>query len=124
MNKTLFIKLICFFAMVFLVTSCGGGGGSDDDSSSKTVSISWTANLESGVNSTGGGYKIYYSDTSGVDASSASSVDVPYVSGSSAPTSVDVELSAGTYYIKIAAYSALNTGGSDLSDEVSLTVSE
>lgn len=82
-----------------------------------TVRVSWTANREAAVNTTGGGYRVYYSTTSGFDTATADYVDVPYVAGPTSPTSVDIpNFMAGTYYFKIAAFSALNppgqTGGS------------
>lgn len=123
MGKNPISVMVMLIVVAFLLTACGSDSSSGD-SSKKTVTISWTANKESGVNRSGGGYQIYYSTTSGFDAGSASSVDVPYESGSSAPTSVDIDLKEGTYYFRIAAYSAINTGGSGLSDEVSFTVVE
>ena len=134
-NNLLFryINLFLIFLITIILSSCGGSGGGgggggdatgDASDTSKTVTISWNANLESAVNSTSGGYKIYYSTVSGFAISSATSVDVPYVSGSYAPTSVDISLEPGTYYFKIIAYSAINTDGSEPSDQIALTVSE
>ena len=140
MGNYLFFRPINLFAVLLItviLTSCGGssggGGGSGDASGdgngggsviTKTVTISWNANLESAVNSTGGGYKVYYSTTSGFAIGSAISVDVPYTSGSYAPTSTDISLEPGTYYFKIVAYSGINTDGSEPSDQISLAVSE
>jgi len=78
-----------------------------------TVNISWSANPETAVNRSGGGYKVYYSSTSGFNLSDAdvTEIDVPYISGSTAPTSTQVQLLTGTYYIRIIAYSALNALG-------------
>jgi hypothetical protein len=60
---------------------------------------------------------------------SATLTNVPYVSGSSAPTSVTISnLAAGTYYIKVVAFSALIPPGgssgstSQASSEISITV--
>ena len=134
-NNLLFryINLFLIILITVILTSCGGssggGGGSGDASGDaivnlKTVTISWNANLETAVNSTSGGYKVYYSTTSGFAIGSATSVDVPYTSGSYAPTSTDISLEPGTYYFKIVAYSGINRDGSEPSDQLSLTVSE
>ncbi|MBY0415530.1 MAG: hypothetical protein K2Q18_15260 [Bdellovibrionales bacterium] len=77
-----------------------------------SVEIAWTANKEKAVNTTGGGYKIYYSKTTPVDITTSSFVDVPYVSGASAPvTKIISTLTAGMTYFKVVAYSALNAPG-------------
>ncbi|MEI6080526.1 MAG: hypothetical protein WCQ53_07820, partial [bacterium] len=56
-------------------------------------------------------YIVYYSTSQGFDTSSASSVDVPYVSGSLAPVSTVVPLASGTtWYIKVVAYGNSITG--------------
>lgn len=80
---------------------------------SPSVDVTWTANREKAVNMAGGGYKVYYSRTSGFDISSATFVDVPYVSGATAPTTrTFTNLLYGTTYFKVVAYSALNAPGS------------
>ena len=76
----------------------------------KNVTVSWTANRETTVNMVGGGYVVYYSNTQGFDASSASNVDVPYVSGATAPTTTTIKANTGTWYIKVAAYGNSITG--------------
>lgn len=78
-----------------------------------SVEVSWTANREKAVNKTGGGYRVFYSRTSGFDTSSASYYDVPYVSGPTAPVSrVFTNLLIGSTYFKVSAYSNLNAPGS------------
>ena len=99
--------------IVLSLSGCGGGGG---DVPSITV-ISWDANREFSVNSPGGGYRVYYSTNPGFDISTANIVDVPFVSGPAAPTSIVIPLSSGTYYIKVVAYSTLNSAGSQPSQE-------
>lgn len=91
--------------------------------------ITWSANHESAVNRTGGGYKIYYSKTSGFSICSADYAKVSYSSGSSSPTQVTIcNLDATTYYFKVVAFSSLNaygaTGGSSsqASTETSVTL--
>lgn len=98
--------------------------------SSTEILISWDANREKAVNSTHGGYKVYYSQTPGFELNSATMIDVPYVSGPLAPTSTKLtNLVSGTYYLRIIAYSGLTLPGSstfavsDPSPEVSFSVS-
>jgi hypothetical protein len=93
------------------------------------ILVSWTANREKAVNTTGGGYKIYYSTSTPVNTSTASNVDVPYVSGSSTPSSrLITGLTCGTWYFRVVAYSALHPSGSLVasrsidSSEVTVTV--
>jgi hypothetical protein len=75
----------------------------------RTVVLHWTANREAAVNTTGGGYKVYYSQAAGFSIPVADVLDVPYASGSAAPTTASVTLSPGVYYFRVAAYSALNS---------------
>ncbi len=73
-----------------------------------SIQLFWSANHEKAVNSPGGGYRVYYSQTPGFDITTASWVDVPYQSGLNAPTSTTIpNLSPGSYYIKVVAYAAL-----------------
>ena len=93
-----------------------------------TVQVSWTANREAAVNRAGGGYRVYYSKTSNFNVETASYVNVPYVSGATAPTSANINnLQVGTYYFKIVAYSNLNrpgsTGGSTSTPSTQFSVS-
>lgn len=81
-----------------LVAACGGG---------TDVRVSWTANREAAVNKSGGGYKVYYSKTPGFDIAGAKSRNVPYQSGQTASSSATLNLSSGTYYIKVIAYSSI-----------------
>lgn len=86
----------------FMLPACGGGGGGGGGSSSHPVTISWTANRESAVNSVGGGYR--------VSISGQAPIDVPYVSpGPLAPTSVTTTLVTGSYTVTVIAYSALSS---------------
>lgn len=79
----------------------GGGGASPTEI--RSVTIRWTANRESGVNSVGGGYKVFISGRP--------EIDVPYTSGAAAPTSATVPLATGTYTVTIRAYAALDAAG-------------
>ena len=113
-------KLLWGFVCLLLL-SCGGGGGGPQ-SINAAVQVSWVANREAAVNAAGGGYKVYYSKTSGFNVASASFVDVPYVSGPTAPTTTTLTLSSGTNFVKVVAYSTLNPGGSAPSAQVSVSV--
>lgn len=110
-------KLILVFCLIlFSITACGGGGSSPP--TLHTVTISWTANLEVAVNRAGGGYT--------VNISGQPAIDVPYVSGPLAPTSITTSLFTGNYTVTIVAYSALNppggTNGSVSAASSSITV--
>lgn len=121
-----------YFYRVYATNAAGDSGFSNEASATTgaSVLISWDRNPETAVNRAGGGYKVYYSSNSGFNPGDfgVTEIDVPYVSGASAPTSVLISLSSGTYYIKIAAYSALNapdtTGGSvsKVTPQILLTV--
>jgi hypothetical protein len=94
-----------------------------------SIAVSWNANREKAVNMAGGGYLVYYSTSSPVNTSTASYVDVPYVSGATAPTSTMITgLSCGKWYFAVVAYSALHPSGSSsgsrsiASSEVAVTV--
>ena len=98
-------------------------------SSSITIpcTVSWTPNREKAVNSINGGYRLYYS-TSHIPATGfegVTHVDIPYVSGSWAPTSKTLDLGpgAGTWYIRVTGYSGLNGGSaSQPSTETSVVI--
>lgn len=117
--------------LVFLLAAGCGGGGSGGGTPppppapSATVQVSWTENPESAVNTAGGGYRVYYSQTAGFSPADAgvTVLDVPYVSGPTAPTSASVALASGTYFVKVAAFSALRSGSESApSAETSVTV--
>lgn len=118
----LHLFLIPFALLTLLIAGCsgGGGGGGGSSSTESTVAVSWNANRESGVNSTGGGYRVYHSTTAGFDIGGADVVDVPHASGTT-PTSTTLTLSSGTHYIKVVAYSALNPTGSTPSSQIAVT---
>ncbi|MCX6112417.1 MAG: hypothetical protein NTY22_03915 [Proteobacteria bacterium] len=121
LRKNIIFLLMAFLPFYFAGCSgCGGGAG-------KSVTVSWTANNEVTVNTSGGGYIVYYSDKQGFDTSSADSVDVPYESGSKAPISTTLSLTPGTWYIKVAAYGNSITGNkvhSSSSNEYTLQVAD
>ena len=89
-----------------LLAGCGGGGGSSTPRpiTNHSVTISWAANHETGVNSAGGGYHVMISGQA--------PIDVPYVSGPTAPTSAPpVILQTGTYSVTVTAFAALDKLG-------------
>ena len=111
--------------VLLLLVSCGGGGGSSPppvNPPQRNVAITWSANHEAAVNRTGGGYRVYYSNTPNFAIGSATQVDVPYVSGPTSPVTNTLTLVAGTYYIKVVAYSTLNPAGSTPSAEIQVVV--
>jgi hypothetical protein len=67
------------------------------------VTISWAQNRETGVNKAGGGYLV------GINTQTP--IEVPYVSGSAAPTSYTLTLQPGSYTITVVAYAALDAQG-------------
>lgn len=102
------VKFTVFASALFL-SACGGGGGSGPVPTSHSVNISWTANREAAVNSAGGGYTVSISNATNVQ----SPINVPYVSGPAAPTTIATTLMSGSYSVTVTAYSALNsTNGS------------
>jgi hypothetical protein len=90
---------------VGLLAACGGaeGGGGGGRSGSHPVTLAWAPSRESGVNRTGGGYQIAISGQP--------ALDVPYVSGSSAPTSTTAKLPTGSYTVTVRAYAPLDAQG-------------
>lgn len=92
---------------LLLLVSCGGGGGGSGGlppGTSRSVTLAWAPNHESGVNSAGGGYQ--------VSISGQPTLTVPYVSGpATTPTSTTVMLNTGTYTVTVRAYAALDAQG-------------
>jgi hypothetical protein len=81
-----------------------GGGTAPPAPAYHNVTLSWTANRETGVNSPGGGYT--------VAISGQTPIDVPFVSGAAAaPTSTTVSLYSGSYTATVTAYAALDAAG-------------
>jgi len=113
------LSLIAMVLATLLITCCGG----PDE---RNVTISWDTNKEASVNRAGGGYILYYSQTSGFDTSTASSVTLSYESGSSSPTSTTVKLTDGTWYAKVIAFGVVagSTKYSQASAEATISVHE
>ncbi len=114
MHRTL--RLTAALLLLGVLSACG----SSSSIPTRSVTIAWDANRESGVNRAGGGYR--------VTVGGAAPVDVPYVSGDRAPTSLVVKLAPGTYAVTVVAYAALDARGgttgsvSAPSDPFTLTV--
>jgi hypothetical protein len=108
------IAPFCLVIMIFLTfIGCDSGpqdgnGGPDipeGPGSTSTITVNWNANHESLVNAPGGGYRVYYSTTPGftVNGPGVSMKEVPYESGALSPTSTELTLEDGTWYIKVCA---------------------
>lgn len=68
------------------------------------------------MNSSGGGYRVYYSRQPAVEIASASVINVPYVSGPAAPTSVRIEgLDPGMLYVRVVSYTSWGDGAQSAS---------
>jgi len=127
----LFIKSFLFVSFV-LISGCGSNKNQSSEDPAPVVTypmdVAWTANKEMEINSAGGGYRVYYSTATPVSISGANYVDVPFATGAAAPTSVRLRLPAGSYYLRVAAYSSFNPDGlaegnlSAGSSEVTVTV--
>lgn len=101
------------------LAACSGGGDSPPPQAPQpvavnaTVTVNWTASPDTEVNAMGGGYRVYYSRNSGfgINDAGVQMVDVPY-NGMATPTTAQVSVNlSGTWYVKVAAYSALNPPG-------------
>ena len=91
-----------FFLLAVGLSACGGGGGGSAPPA-RSVTLAWGASHESGVNRAGGGYQ--------VSIGGQPTIDVPYTSGSAAPTSTAVWLQPGSYTVSVRAYAALDAQG-------------
>lgn len=119
----LLIRTLLVTAVLPAAASCSGDRGlTGPKSVSVNVQVSWTANREAAVNRAGGGYKVYFGRIAGFGLVGAGFVDVPYVSGPTAPTTTMLTLASGDNFVKVVAYSALNPSGSAPSAEIRLSV--
>ena len=87
------------------------------------ISISWEPSGHSSVNQSGGGYRVYYSETLGFAPGDpgVTVVDVPYT-GSPVTSLKIAKPGNGTWYFRVQGYSDL--GESVLSPETDLTIAE
>lgn len=89
----------------------------------RTIKLTWAKSPATAVNKAGGGYRVYYSMTQNFNIDTVTSINVPYISGASAPTEKVITIyKKGIWYFKIKAYSLTNLIGSDTSAEVSMNV--
>jgi hypothetical protein len=79
------------------------GGACASPPPPRLVDLRWDASHDRGVNQAGGGYL--------VDISGKGTIDVPYVTGAFAPTTVSTTLSSGIYTVTVRAYAALDAAG-------------
>jgi len=97
---------------IFLVSGCGGGGGGSPPTGTTPqtldVTINWAANNETRLNSAGGGYNVYYSQTSGfaITDGGVTKVNIPWVSGTAPTSTILLNITSGTYYVRIAGYTS------------------
>ncbi len=83
------------------------------------LQLTWNALHEKDVNASLGGYKVCYAATQGFSPGSGTCLDVPYVSGPTAPTTKNVTLQQGRWYVKIYGYSQYTSQGT-VSTELSV----
>jgi hypothetical protein len=103
MNRS--VRFLGTLLLVAAMSACGGSAPGPTPGPSRSVTIKWNPNRETGVNMAGGGYK--------VNISGQAPITVPYASGSTAPTSTSLPLPPGTYTVTVVAYAALDDlGGS------------
>lgn len=101
--------LLCALLGSSILIACGGGGGGRGSNSCippttltlHQVTLTWAANREAAVNSTGGGYII------AISSQPQTIIDVPFTSATSTPTTT-ISLMSGCYTATITAYSALD----------------
>ncbi len=87
------------------------------------MTLSWNPSPETAVNRTGGGYRIYVTDAPGTALPIAARADVVFDPASGrTPTTAALQLTAGTWYVRVTAYSALNTAGSAPSAPLTVVV--
>lgn len=105
------MALAALFMVLFTVSGCRLGETKDLGTGPFSVRVTWTANIESAVNSAGGGYRVYYGTKPNLDITKAPYVDVPYESGPTAPTYATIGgltlRAPARYYFKVVAYSAV-----------------
>ena len=88
------------------IAGCGGGragGSSPVPVTNHSVTLAWAPSHEKGVNTAGGGYH--------VSISGQPTINVPYASGITAPTSTVTILKTGTYTVSVTAFAALDSLG-------------
>ncbi len=123
LNDQMRLSAIALFAWI-MITGCSSSKieAKGVKGVSADVTLSWT-NREKDVNRAGGGYRIYHSTTANFSLTGLTPVDLPYVSGATAPNTYTYsQLSPGVHYFKIIAYSALGGGQTSEATQVSYTI--
>ena len=106
-SRLLACRLVVASLLVVVLSSCGSGDGGSGTppGTNRTVTLLWAPSHETGVNSAGGGYQ--------VAISGQPTINVPFTSGLTAPTSTVTTLQTGTYTVTVSAFAALDElGGS------------
>lgn len=109
-RSIIIVKAAVVAGLALGLAACGGGGGGTGGSAPPatvlhSVILSWQANRESGVNSTGGGYLVSISGHSGP-------INVLFNAASGVtPTTTTTSLYTGTYTATVRAYAALDAQG-------------
>lgn len=111
------IRILLLMLVLLPLSSCF-----QNSSNKKGALVTWEANRESSVNSSGGGYKVYYSTQTGFNPlTDGSVINVPYTGDALTPNMALIsDVPAGTYYVRVMAYS--NLGTSDFSAEQSIVI--
>lgn len=104
-SRQLACWLVAASLCAIVLSSCGSGEGGSGapPGTNRTVTLAWTPNHETGVNSAGGGYQ--------VAISGQPMLNVPFTSGLAAPTSTITTLMPGTYTVTVSAFAALDEQG-------------
>ena len=104
----LLYRLVVASLFVVVLSSCGSGGGGSSPTpvTNHTVTLAWAPNHEKGVNSAGGGYQVAISGQPTINA--------PFTSGLTAPTSTVTTLQTGTYTVTVRGYAALDAQGGSI----------
>lgn len=95
------VGLLLLASISLTLSGCGGGSGGPPPPTptAHVVNLSWAANKETAVNSSGGGYQ--------VAISGQPAIDVPFPYAASGPAAV-ATLMSGSYNVTVSAYSAMN----------------
>ncbi|MEK6209940.1 MAG: hypothetical protein AABM64_06120 [Pseudomonadota bacterium] len=104
-SRLLPYRLVVASLFVVVLSGCGSGGdgSSPPPGTNHTVTLAWAPNHEKGVNSAGGGYEVAISGQPTINA--------PFTSGLTAPTSTVTTLQTGTYTVTVSAFAALDAQG-------------
>jgi len=109
------VLILLLAILLSQVAACGGGSDAPSRPVQQVnVQVSWNASRETAVNTTGGGYRVYYATTAGLALTdpAVTMVDVPYVSGTTTPLTTTLSVLSGrVHYFRVTAYSAMNRIG-------------